>query len=536
VKRATFALCLLLAVGAAPAQAADSSSLYLYRETDLGGERHLWRTPVDQVVATDSKPPIDIIALSPGSQHDGSLDLVAPGGGRLHVGAYNHARFFVNSTTQPGMYVSRDGETDGTLEGSFTVRDIAFGADGQVKRLWATFAERCTCLWAYTFGEVRLGMPDPPTLVLPSRLRWPAAYLGRGGSAVPFTVLANGGSALRLTSAAINGPSAADFQITRNDCSGKTVAAGSGCEVWVRFNPRSGGNKEAFLDVRDGAGALHRASLAGGVAAGRTQLVISSGPDNWVGSGNSYRYTPLNSGISLDGFSRGLWMRVIGDLQKGEVWDLNFSVPPGRQLLPGRYTGAVRSTGEFPDRPQMDIVGLGRGCNLLSGEFTVDHSTFAPDGKLTEVGLSFVQRCDTDSAPLVGRLDWHVGGSASFLDPPVPPLPTPTTSTPGQRRVSGPAACGHRRFPLLRGTRSADTLRGTVAGELLLGGRGNDRLIGGAGRDCLSGGAGRDRLRGGAGRDVLIGGLGRDRLNCGPGRDLALASRHDVVRGCERVR
>jgi hypothetical protein len=381
-------------------------------------------------------------------------------------------------------------------------------------------------------------MPAPPTLVLPSTLRWPAAYPGRGGATVPFSVVANGSSAVRLTAATVGGPSAADFQITRDECTGKTVAAGSTCEVWVRFNPRSGGNKEALLDVRDSGGAAHRASLAGGVVAGRTQLSMRSGPNNGVGAGRSYLYTPLNSGISIDGRTGGLGMRVIGDLTQGDVWDIYFSVPAGQKLVPGRFPNAVRDTAASSDRPEMSVDGQGRGCNTLRGEFSVDHSAFAPDGKLTEIGLSFVQYCDADTDPLVGRLDWHNGAGASVLDPPFPAPPFPVTSAPGQRRVRAraPAACGHRRLPLVRGTGAADRLLGTAAGELLLGGRGNDRLSAGAGRDCLSGGAGRDRLRGGRGRDVLIGGPGRDRLDCGPGRDLAMASRHDVVRHCERVR
>jgi hypothetical protein len=272
------------------------------------------------------------------------------------------------------------------------------------------------------------------------------------------------------------------------------------------------------------------------VDVGRTQLTMSSGPNNGVGAGGSYRYTPLNSGISAAGGTSGLWMRVIGDLTKGDVWDVDFNVPAGQKLVPGRFANAVRDTSAPSDRPTMSVGGQGRGCNVLHGEFTVDHSAFAPDGKLTEVGLSFIQYCDADTDPLVGRLDWRNGSGASVLDPPFPPPTWPTTGAPDQHLVRAPAACGRRHLPLVRGTRAADRLLGTAASELLLGGRGNDRLSGGAGRDCLSGGAGRDRLRGGPGRDVLIGGPGRDRLDCGPGGDVAIASRRDRVRHCERVR
>jgi hypothetical protein len=270
---------------------------------------------------------------------------------------------------------------------------------------------------------------------------------------------------------------------------------------------------------------------------------MTSGPNNWVGSGRAYSYGPLNSDISIDGVAESVSIRVRGRLDQGDWWNAWFDPPAGRKLVPGHFLNATRWSPADEPGARMEVDGQGRGCNTLSGEFTVEHSAFAPDGRLTELGVSFAQYCDTDTDPLEGRFEYHVGGSTPPFGAGLQSVTGTDTGGPGTRAreqlVRAPAACGKRQFPrhlALSGTRRRDRITGTGAGELLRGGRGNDRLRAAGGSDCLTGSAGRDALRGGPGSDVLVGGPGRDHLNCGPGRDVAIASRRDVVLGCERVR
>jgi len=267
---------------------------------------------------------------------------------------------------------------------------------------------------------------------------------------------------------------------------------------------------------------------------------MTSGPDDGVGAGRSYTYTPLNSDISIDGAGGGVNFRLFGrPVEAGDSWLGEFIPPQGRKLVPGHFPNAVRPIAANPSQAQMEVDGQGRGCNTLHGEFTVEHSGFAPDGRLSQVGLTFTQYCDADTDPLTGRFEYAVRGTTPPLDPGVPPADAPGVVTDPPLVPAVPAACGKRRFArarTLRGTRRRDRIVGTAASEILRGGAGRDLLRAAAGADCLSGSTGRDKLRGGPGRDVLIGGPGRDRLDCGPGRDIAIASRRDVVRGCERVR
>jgi hypothetical protein len=105
------------------------------------------------------------------------------------------------------------------------------------------------------------------------------------------------------------------------------------------------------------------------------------------------------------------------------------------------------------------------------------------------------------------------------------------------------------------GTGKADRLNGTPDDDRIRGRGGGDQIDGHGGGDCLGGGKGRDRVRGGAGDDQIAGGRGRnriwggsgddtikaagrtpDRVDCGPGHDEVFASRHDHIKGCEKVK
>jgi hypothetical protein len=89
----------------------------------------------------------------------------------------------------------------------------------------------------------------------------------------------------------------------------------------------------------------------------------------------------------------------------------------------------------------------------------------------------------------------------------------------------------------IKGRRGRDRIHGNGGDDCVTGGKGRDRVLGDAGDDTLRGGKGFDRVKGGSGDDLIkVGGHGRDKVNCGPGKDTAIASRHDRVRRCEKVK
>ena len=87
------------------------------------------------------------------------------------------------------------------------------------------------------------------------------------------------------------------------------------------------------------------------------------------------------------------------------------SRPVGRTLArPGR-----RSTP--PTCRVSKLSGHGRGCNTLTGSFSITELTFDGDGRLESLLLSFVQHCEGGVPAAYGTIAWH----SSTAAPPAPP-------------------------------------------------------------------------------------------------------------------
>jgi RTX calcium-binding nonapeptide repeat (4 copies) len=360
------------------------------------------------------------------------------------------------------------------------------------------------------------------------------------------------------------------------------LAAGAACQVFVRFTPSAPGDAGAVLHLTDAAGTAYDVPLAGFAIGGLTRIELHSEPGDFVGGGTDRVFTPADAAIRLAGDRQAVGMAFSG--AAGANWNATFGPAPGDIIAPGAYPGATRY-GFNTVGPGLDVSGDGRGCNTLTGSFTVTTATFAPDGKAQSLGASFVQHCEGAVPALTGTLAFRVGavlpppglslfggsagappvvgapGPASVAVPSAPP-PAPAVNA---AAVRTPRACARMRFTaarVLSGTARSERIRGTAHGDLIIAGAGNDRVLAGGGSDCvdggtgadvlerdagadvlagdagrdrLLGGAGADHLQGGAGDDRLDGGQGRDVLDCGPGRDVAVVTRGDVTRGCERV-
>ena len=82
--------------------------------------------------------------------------------------------------------------------------------------------------------------------------------------------------------------------------------------------------------------------------------------------------------------------------------NLTFAAPPGDVLAPGTYSNAAR----YPfngTSPGLSVIGNGRGCNTITGSFTVTEIGFSPvDGSLASFGVTFTQHCE-GAAPALCR-------------------------------------------------------------------------------------------------------------------------------------
>jgi len=87
-------------------------------------------------------------------------------------------------------------------------------------------------------------------------------------------------------------------------------------------------------------------------------------------------------------------------------WNVDFAAPQGQQLPAGtRYADARRYP--FQDaNPGLSVSGMGRGCNRLTGEFTVHEVSYDNRGVLTRFKASFVQHCEGGAPAARGTIEF----------------------------------------------------------------------------------------------------------------------------------
>jgi hypothetical protein len=93
------------------------------------------------------------------------------------------------------------------------------------------------------------------------------------------------------------------------------------------------------------------------------------------------------------------------------LWAVNLAAPRGQSLQVGTFSNAMRAAFRESSQPGLDVYGDGRGCNQVFGTFTITKIEIAPNGAVTALDATFVQHCETPTAPaLNGHL--RFGGVA----------------------------------------------------------------------------------------------------------------------------
>ena len=223
-----------------------------------------------------------------------------------------------------------------------------------------------------------------------------------------------------------------------------------------------------LLAAAAGAALLGAAILpsAAGADVGRAEsasLTMSSDPGDYIGQGQQYSYsTDANDVFSASDGGNGAHISV--NAANGDWWYLDFAAPAGQQLAPGTYSDAIRYPFQS-EGPGLSVSGNGRGCNTLTGSFTVTEITFGPFQYLQSFAASFEQHCEGATSALRGTV--HV------VNPPAPePLQiesfdlssTGTASRiTGAATVSGTVTCNQPTSLSVLGTLSQRVNRSSVA-------------------------------------------------------------------------
>ena len=146
-------------------------------------------------------------------------------------------------------------------------------------------------------------------------------------------------------------------------------------------------------------------------------VYLESQPGDYIGQGETYLYTPVDSVLTADAEGARLTVSVDGD----EYWDGTFeAMNTLSRLEVGYYGDLQRFPFNNPVNGGLSWSGEHRGCNTLTGWFVVDDRTY--DGTtLIAIELRFEQHCDGVEPALNGALRWDANDTTGPPGPVVPP-------------------------------------------------------------------------------------------------------------------
>lgn len=185
-----------------------------------------------------------------------------------------------------------------------------------------------------------------------------------------------------------------------------TYEAGALKSIDYRFSQHCEGGQPALL------GAVHwqAAGLVGtdwqplpaAVPSAGNYVYLESDRGDYIGGGKQYLYTPSDALVNVIAEQGMVSVGIQGD----EFWSADFKLPVSETVLKtGLYQGVQRYPFHNPVKGGLSWSGEGRGCNELSGWFSIDRVEYQAD-QLKQLDLRFEQNCEGGSSALRGKIHW----------------------------------------------------------------------------------------------------------------------------------
>lgn len=379
------ALGLALAAQAGAAWAVTGLQYISTRGDWIGqGGRATYLAPAATVTASGSAGVVQV-TVTQGSDR-WTLDFAAPAGSALVPGAYPAAaRYPFQSPLGAGLSMAGNGRGCNQLLGWFRILEYRVDAAGVVSRLAVDFVQNCEITGPPLYGSLRIDSRRP--LAVPDLV----AVAGPDRSAIEGEAVLLDGS---QSFARRNGPPA--LRWTQVD--GPAVALDDATALRPGFTAPPVGPEGATLqfrlDATDTAGRTaqdHVLVLVDSASAPRTQISFGGDPGDYITGGRSYRYDARNAVL---GFTRNFGNGVSASINGDTFWWLDFAAAGGAALAPGVYENAQRFPFHDAGSPGLALYGDGRGCNTLSGRFTVHQAEFDAAGQPSRLEIDFEQHCE----------------------------------------------------------------------------------------------------------------------------------------------
>jgi hypothetical protein len=160
---------------------------------------------------------------------------------------------------------------------------------------------------------------------------------------------------------------------------------------------------------------------------------LESDVGDYIGGGQTYTYTQANATITVAASGGHLSIGIAGD----QGWSGDFQMPSAvNQLEPGNYAGLQRYPFNDPAKGGLSWYGEGRGCNTLSGWFTVDSVRYV-GASLAAIDLHFEQHCEGGVPALRGTIHWKSDDTSAPPGPVNPPPAGLWRPAPGSTPATG---------------------------------------------------------------------------------------------------
>lgn len=405
INSGALALGLLLLV-VVPAHA--TSTLYLNSQPGdyIGGGVQTTLTDGDgSFTYADSANVVSISFMSTDNSQWWYLHFASPQNTTLANGPYVGAtRWPFQSPTLPGQDISGDGRGCNMSSGLFVVRQIVTDGQGNIISLAIDFEQYCDGATAALLGGIRYNSSVP--LIVQN----PTAIAGNNQSVAEQSVVTLDGSLSEGGGGSIT-------SYTWTQTAGPTVTLSAPTQAITTFNaplvPLGGTTFTFNLSVMNNLGLTDNDSVSVHVSSKsdpQTYIYFQSDPGDYIGQGETFTLTSIDGLFSAQSISdNGLEV----DYNGGDSWTLDFAPPSGQQLVPGTYLNVQRYPFQTAGVPGLSVYGAGRGCNTLTGQFTILAPGGAPNPP-NSFGADFVQHCEGAAAALNGSVRYN------FVDQHVP--------------------------------------------------------------------------------------------------------------------
>ncbi len=383
------------------------------------GGNHLFDEP-DAVTVRGDLTHVEVALAEHGESF--TLNLAAPAGQSLEDREYAEAGGYpFQAPGEAGVSLSGQCSQSG---GRFIVKDIHTDAAGDVDRLWALYEQDCEPDGRATFGEVRYGEEPTtaPEAVEPAAIDWPSTAAGASGYTVPVTMIAHEGGA-DIGSVAIEGPSAEDFRVSNDGCTGEELSTGARCELDVEVTPTSTEPVTAQLVVTDRSGAMTRVPLGVNNPEQRPPPALS--PDwatlvaergNWIARKTGDRIFDTPKDVTIDG---GLSHVQVSVSERSEHFSVEFAAPDGEDLEDREYTEADGGYYGAPGAAGINLSSGDEECGTGSGRFIIKDIHTDAAGEVDRLWALYEERCEAGEPAVFGevRFGEPLTGAPEVVEP-----------------------------------------------------------------------------------------------------------------------